>query len=366
MQKWDIYMDVTNLKKTTTVSVALVRILSVYADRLGVDFLSAAKAAGVDEGILSDGEARLADDQFNALWQRLTATDPFPGLSLGREMVRHYPGGSILFTMMMNCPDIGAALDILVRYHGIMVEAFQPRLLRENNRVCLTWDLGLSGSRIHPQISEALMSTVFSVLNTLSQDRISVVTVSFTHAGPKDRQVYRHLFKGPVIFGAQKNELVIDENALCLPIPLADRSMLDVLERRAERLANELGKPLSDRVSRLLHGMILQGRRPDIDTISKKLAIGRRSLQEKLKAERTSFRNCLEAVRREISLDYLCRPDTTICDVAFLVGYSEQSAFNHAFKRWTGKTPKDYCREEKINRRSNNSSDPVQARGGNR
>ncbi len=351
MQKCDIYFDVTNLKNNTTVSVALVRILGVYADRLGVDFLSAAKAAGVDDAVLVDGEARVSDQQFNALWQAIVAggSEPFPGLGLGREMVSHYPGGSILFTMMMNCPDIGAALEILVRYHGIMVEAFRPRLHRETDRVCLTWDPGRPDSRIHPQISEALMSTVFSVLNRLSRDRISSVAVNFTHAGPEDTQAYRHLFKGPVVFNAKATELVISADALALPIPLADRSLLTVLETRAERLANDLRKPWSERVARQLHSMILQGQSPDIDSISIKLAIGRRSLQEKLKAEETSFRSRLGLVRREIAMDYLGRPGITICDVAFLVGYSEQSAFNHAFKRWTGKTPKAYCQEEKSN-----------------
>lgn len=89
----------------------------------------------------------------------------------------------------------------------------------------------------------------------------------------------------------------------------------------------------------------MKGIKPNIDSVSKKLALSRRNLQEKLKAEETTFRNCLESVRKQIALDYLAKPDVTICDIAFLLGYSEQSAFNHAFKRWTGKNPKAYCRE---------------------
>jgi AraC-like DNA-binding protein len=47
-------------------------------------------------------------------------------------------------------------------------------------------------------------------------------------------------------------------------------------------------------------------------------------------------------VRKEIAVDYLKRPDVAIYDIAFLLGFSEQSAFNHAFKRWTGDSPREY------------------------
>jgi AraC-like DNA-binding protein len=65
-------------------------------------------------------------------------------------------------------------------------------------------------------------------------------------------------------------------------------------------------------------------------------------LQTKLKEEGTSYRQILDQVRKELALDYLERPEMTMFDIAFLLGFSEQSAFNHAFKRRTGSSPKEY------------------------
>jgi AraC-like DNA-binding protein len=67
-----------------------------------------------------------------------------------------------------------------------------------------------------------------------------------------------------------------------------------------------------------------------------------RSLQNKLSREGTTFQQLLDYSRKEMAKQYLKNPEMTLCDTAFMLGFSEQSAFNHAFKQWTGKTPKQY------------------------
>jgi AraC-like DNA-binding protein len=86
----------------------------------------------------------------------------------------------------------------------------------------------------------------------------------------------------------------------------------------------------------------MQGEKPIADAVALDLAISTRHLQSKLKAEGTTYRHLLDQVRKELALDYLKRPEMTMFDIAFLLGFSEQSTFNHAFKRWTGSSPKEY------------------------
>ncbi|MBU1564903.1 MAG: AraC family transcriptional regulator [Proteobacteria bacterium] len=119
------------------------------------------------------------------------------------------------------------------------------------------------------------------------------------------------------------------------------RPLYEPLEKHAARQTSAVSEQnyWSNKVRLLSSAMIMKGEKPNINEISKKLRVSRRGLQTKLKAEETSFRRCLETVRKQIALDYLDRDDVSICEVAFLLGYSEQSAFNHAFKRWTGKIP---------------------------
>jgi len=62
----------------------------------------------------------------------------------------------------------------------------------------------------------------------------------------------------------------------------------------------------------------------------------------KLQKEETTFKQILVQLRKETAMAYLKDPDISICDIALLLGFSEQSAFNHAFKRWTGISPGKY------------------------
>jgi hypothetical protein len=101
-----------NYRKNSTVSIGLVKILNAYANRLGVDFKKVARFCGLDMCLLNNGEARVSSESFESMWLRILflSKDPYPGLNFGHEMAKHYPSGSILFTMMMNCDTIEKAL----------------------------------------------------------------------------------------------------------------------------------------------------------------------------------------------------------------------------------------------------------------
>ena len=137
---------------------------------------------------------------------------------------------------------------------------------------------------------------------------------------------------------------MLDIKCLDQPIFLADPTVLTALEQLADRRMQELfsEKTLSMEVGRLINKTLLTGKETSLDVIAKGLALSPRNLQLKLKAEGVSYQIILDALRKEIALDYLREPDASNADLAFLLGYSDQSAFNHAFKRWTGKTPRQY------------------------
>lgn len=84
---------------------------------------------------------------------------------------------------------------------------------------------------------------------------------------------------------------------------------------------------------------------PSIETIARSLTISVRNLQRELQTEGTSSQQLLDDTRKELALRYLKKPDTSIHDVAFLLGYSEPSAFHGAFKRWTSQTPRVYLKQ---------------------
>ncbi len=335
-------------RKNSTVSVGLVKILNIYANSLGVDFKKVARFCDFDICILNNGEARVSSKSFESMWLQIVflSKDPYPGLNFGRQMAKHYPSGSILFTMMMNCDTIEKALQTFVRYHRIMADFIQPKFQKRREVTHLSWEISTPG--VHPQahLSEALLCTYYSILNFLSQGELTLVKVCFTHVGPVDpidRKEYQAVFNAPILFEENKNELIIETESLDMKIDLANQELYKVLERHATQIVNTMPKKKwSNKVLVLISDIILKGEVPDVESISQKLAVSKRSLQEKLNVEKANFRNLLETVRKQMAVDILAKQDVNICETAFMLGYSDQSSFNHAFKRWTGITPKAY------------------------
>jgi AraC-like DNA-binding protein len=78
-----------------------------------------------------------------------------------------------------------------------------------------------------------------------------------------------------------------------------------------------------------------------IEEICQKLGVSRRTLMRRLASERKTFSKVLRDLRLELAKRYLREPGVPISELAWLLGYANASAFNHAFKRWTGVSPSD-------------------------
>jgi AraC-like DNA-binding protein len=84
---------------------------------------------------------------------------------------------------------------------------------------------------------------------------------------------------------------------------------------------------------------------PDIGRVAKRLALSPRTLQRRLKDIGLEFKALVDDTRRRFAVEYLKDSENTLTEIAFLLGYSEVSAFSRAFKRWTGITPVGYRRK---------------------
>ena len=118
-----------------------------------------------------------------------------------------------------------------------------------------------------------------------------------------------------------------------------------MLDGHAEQLLirARAGESMGSKVGRLL-GLAIGDGQPGLVSIARRMGMSGRVLQSKLRGEGTSFRQVLDKVRMEKASRLLAEGALQISEVAFLMGYSDQSAFNHAFKRWTGHAPQSFRR----------------------
>lgn len=333
---------------TPTTSIHLVRVLLGYVAREGRDFDTFCAAIGMtpDDEIFRDAEARISTRRFDMIFREAEAHVPSEnfGLDFGREVAGSHFGGNVLFVLMMNSPTVGAALEHLIRYHDLMADAIRPRMRIERDCAHLTWSIIDTGFEISRSASEALLSATALILSQMTEGRLPLTEVRFSYPAPRDESQYERAFSAPLKFDEPLTELVIDKAYLDMPVTLASPRLLETLEKFAQDLLHKhyFADTTSYRVAQWIAATFLRGNKIAVDNVAKDLGQSPRSLQNKLREEGTSFQKLLDQVRRDLAEDYMKSGEISYGEIALLLGYSEQSAFNHAFKRWTGTTPGEF------------------------
>jgi AraC-like DNA-binding protein len=217
-------------------------------------------------------------------------------------------------------------------------------LKQQDDRAYLSWKPIYPDMPLDRHHSEAVLTLLSFTLRDLTRGQVRFIEVRFVHPRPEDTTEHQRIFDCPLAFEQPRNEIVIRREDLARPIFPTNPELLERLEQFAQELLDRLYAPdtWADRVTHLIGQTLWRGEKPTLDAVAYELAISPRHLQNKLKAEGTTYRRLRDRVRKEIAVDYLKRPDVAIYDIAFLLGFSEQSAFNHAFKRWTGDSPREY------------------------
>ena len=167
--------------------------------------------------------------------------------------------------------------------------------------------------------------------------------VCFAHQAPADISEHRRLFGEGVLFSSGRTALHVPNTILDIPNSRADTALVRMMDRYAETTLQwaPSRSTLSGRVREQLVEALSSGA-PTALQVADSLNMSVRTLHRGLRQEDTSFRVLLEQLRRERAADLLTNRRCSIAEVAFLVGFSELSAFYRAFKRWTGTTPAEF------------------------
>ena len=331
-----------------SVSLETIKILLTYAGSINIDTQEVFNTIGFDPQLLKDSDARISLSHYQALWQEISrrSNDKDFGLHFG-ENTHDFCRGNVLCAVMMNCPSVNEGLLKFIKYHRLLSDLIFPQLQIEHELALLSWDTRAGILLDVHQIGSNLIM-LNAVLHCLGGHDIEIKEIRFSFPSPQDRSEYKRLFPAHLIFDQNKNAIVFFKKDLSLPILLSNPQLLLAHDKLATELLQKLSeqKLWSDKVIKYLSNSLLGGESPNIDAVASELAISTRNLQLKLKEEGHTFQKISDQIRKEIAVDYLNKSDVTFYDISFLLGFAEQSSFNHAFKKWTGLNPKEYKKKK--------------------
>ena len=191
--------------------------------------------------------------------------------------------------------------------------------------------------------NEATMASIASISRQVHTREFRPLAVYLKHAAPEDISEHEAYFGCPVHFDSDRDALFVSEETLATPNQLGDASISKFfqshLEAEVAKLQDE--KALEEQVRDFISRSLSEGV-PTISEVAKDLAMSGRTLQRRLSDRGYSFQTLVDESRRQLAERLLEETSFSLAEVSFMTGFSEQSAFNRAFKRWAGQTPRSY------------------------
>lgn len=325
-----------------TSSSAWVRgVVDMFASE-GLDVAALFREAGLDMAMLDAPAGRFSIDDVSVLWELAVARSGKDTLGLSKELaVRHGNFGTVRYAMMA-CPNLRAALELLVRYMNVVSNAATFSLTPKADG---DWfELGhRGGDRPVPrQRVEFGMLTVLTSCGWFTGRELTPTVVEFVHPEPADAHAHRQAFGCPVTFGRPANRALLGHADMALALAARDNNIaalhLRLVEEELDRL--EVAKTSHD-VRRLLEGVPLHPE-PRRERVAAALSISDRTLQRRLQAEGASFQRLLDDTRRARAQQYLRKPSNSLKLVAAQLGFEDQSNLFRACRRWFGESPSQY------------------------
>ncbi len=324
---------------------ALVMTLAPLQEALagyGMDFAGLARRAGIDPELLSSADARCPFSRIQKLWRLAAAQsgDPLFGLRVGQHVrpgIFHALGLGIV-----SSTSVLAALRRLERYSGVV---------STNGRFVLIQRAGLASLEARhmehsvalvPEYVDATVVALCRVLQLCAGPAATPLEVRLPDRRNAAPAAYREALGCATRFGAEHVAIVYDAGIAARPVLSGNSELAAEADKIAHRyLEGLLPESTAARVRALLLKAMPSGE-IDQEEVARVLHQSPSTLQRRLREEGTSYQQLLDATRRELAIDYLREGQHSLADITFLVGFSDQSNFTRAFRRWTGRTPRDY------------------------
>lgn len=300
--------------------------------------------AGITLPLLEAPDTRLEAPVVLGLWNALRERTGDPALQLEAPTTLPFGAYRVIDYVVAASPTVGAGVERFVRFFSLIADSVALRTAPARDGVELLLTMA-SGDPVPPVYVDYVFSALVSRIRMRIRPALRVREVALRPPEPPTAARYREWFRAPVTFGAPADRLMFDREEWESPTESADEALLRLMEDHARMLAERAQRPAGgfrEAVEGAIAAALPEG--GAAEDVARALNVSTRTLQRKLDAAGCSFREVSESVLARLAKGYLADASVGIAEVSYLLGFSEQSAFNRAFRRWTGETPGSWRR----------------------
>lgn len=339
----------TQLPKHRTL-MPIIRDLVMAVTERGHRQVEFCQRIGLSTEELQQEDAWVDLDTGHKVWEEAIATtqDPYLGLHIGQKSNVSVAG--MVAYLIQSCPDLFTAFSKMCEYNATYTTVFDYAIAQKPpNEVWISYTPVSEWINTYPttaqQAIETSMTRTCAILRLLSGKSCTPLRACFSYALDKDIKMYHQLLCQKVEFACSQNLLVFALDDLLHPVLTANQALQTHFEQMLQaQLSTTKSSVWAQKVREVMLDQALNIP-PTLQAIAEKLHLSPRSLQRKLKEEGETFLAIANNIQEQRAVHLLRQTQLNVSEVAYMLGYAEPSVFRRAFKRWTGKTPKEYLKD---------------------
>lgn len=321
---------------------SLGQILRRLLELHGIDADAIARECGIALNRIPEPTERVEIDRGDALIRRAADLIANPAFGLAAARCWHPANLGVLGHAWLSSSTLRTGLQRVERYWRIIGERATTRIEDTGQGLKVVYRRKPADPVVTAVVTDIAMSIMVDMCRMNAGAALRPVAVSLRQRAPAQADAYRSFYGCPVRFGAEEDAFVLAARDADRPLPSSNRQLAAIFDRL---LAEELGRlDQGDVLARCRASVLEQLPSGEMTEgeMAKRLHMSRRTLQRKLAEAETTYLKLVDDTRRDLALRYLEDPRRTITDITFTLGFSQQSAFTRAFRRWTGVAPTEY------------------------
>lgn len=314
-----------------------------YLESCKIDPAPIYRRAGIEPKLLSNPEARISNSKMDLVWNEVVEllNDP----TFGVKMVHFWhPSmmGALGYAWLVSAT-LRNAMGRIDRYIHAVSEGLETQL--EETPAGLKLSFGIVGKeKIPPQQHTLIIAMVMHMCRFNYGDELNPTQVCLARNEPANKQEIVDFFRSDVVFDAEVDSITLARADVDRELSSANKHMALMHDEFLMKYLIKIKKgDIVNQVKTIILDHLPDGQVSE-EMVARQLNLSERSMQRRLKEHETSFREALDNVREMVAKQYIKNPLNRMSDIAFLLGFSEQSAFSRAFKKWTGLSPVQYRR----------------------
>lgn len=309
------------------------------AESRGHDTADVLRSVGLARAQVEDPDARLPAPAVLAVWKALHELTGDPAMQLVAPQSLPPGAYKVIEYLLAASATVGDAVQRFARYFRLISDIITLSVEQAGPHWCLTLSM-MDGAAVPPMYVDYVFAALTQRIRLSVRRDLRVARLDLRRPTPAATAPYTECFRAPVVFGAPCDRLSFTVAEWRTPTDNPAPTLARILEEHARTLEQQLPTASPDfaqRVQMAIVAMLPEG--GSAEEVAHALNCSVRTLQRRLEAASSTFREVSESARAELAKKHLADPDVSIAEVATLLGFSDATAFQRAFRRWTGESP---------------------------